>query len=216
MTIEHRLGEIVANAVTHGVGAALAIAGVIVLVIVSVTHGTARLIISCGVFGGTLLLVYICSTLYHSLVRTRARHVFQILDHSAIYVLIAGTYTPFAVVSLRGKLGWALLIIVWTLAAAGVVFKSLALGRFPTASVAVYVLMGWLAVIAMRPLIRAIGWHGLCWLEAGGVFYTAGIFFFAFDRVRYFHALWHVFVLAGSISHYFAVLLYVVPNASRT
>jgi hemolysin III len=216
VTTEHRLGEIVANAVTHGIGAALAITGVIVLVIVSVTHGTARLIISCGIFGGTLLLVYICSTLYHSLVRTRARHVFQILDHSAIYVLIAGTYTPFTVVSLRGKLGWALLIIVWTLAVAGVVFKSLALGRFPTASVAVYVLMGWLAVIAMRPLIRAIGWHGLCWLGAGGVFYTAGILFFAFDRARYFHALWHVFVLAGSISHYFAVLLYVVPNASRT
>lgn len=162
MAREQRLGEIVANAVTHGIGAALAIAGVIVLMIVSVAHGTARHIVSCGIFGGTLLLVYICSTLYHSLVRTRARHVFQVLDHSAIYVLIAGTYTPFTVVSLRGKLGWALLIIVWTLAAAGVVFKSLALGRFPIASVAVYVLMGWLAVIAMQPLIRAIGCHGMC------------------------------------------------------
>jgi hemolysin III len=216
VTLEHRLGEIIANTVTHGIGAALAVAGVIVLVIASAAHGTARHIVSCGIFGGTLLLVYICSTLYHSLVRTRARHVFQVLDHSAIYLLIAGTYTPFTVVSLRGKLGWALLAVVWTLAAAGVVFKSLALGRFPAASVAVYILMGWLAVIAMRPLIRAIGWHGLGWLAAGGLFYTAGSLFFAFDRVRYFHALWHVFVLAGSISHYFAVLLYVVPNASRT
>lgn len=181
--------------------------------IASAAHGTTRHIVSCGIFGGTLLLVYICSTLYHSLVRTRARHVFQVLDHSAIYLLIAGTYTPFTVVSVRGKLGWALLAIVWTLAAAGVIFKSLALGRFPTGSVAIYMLMGWLAVIAMRPLIRAMGWHAVGWLVAGGLFYTAGIIFFAFDGVRYFHALWHVLVLAGSVCHYFAVLLHVVPNA---
>lgn len=214
MTITHRLSDIIANSVTHGIGAALAIAGVTVLVIASMEHGTARHIISCSVFGGTLLLVYLCSTLYHALVRTRARHVFQVLDHSAIYLLIAGTYTPFMAVSLRGSFGWTLLGLVWTLAAAGVVFTSLAVGHFPRMSVAVYVLMGWLALVAARPLIHAIGWHGLCWLGAGGLFYTAGVVFFTLDRVRYFHALWHVFVLAGSISHYFAVLLYVVPNAS--
>lgn len=213
MRTQHRLGDIVANAITHGIGAVLAAAGTIVLVIAGATRGNVRLAVSCGIFGGTLLLVYVCSTLYHSLVRTRARHVFQVLDHSAIYLLIAGTYTPLTLISLRGAVGWTLLAVIWTLAAAGVVFTSLALGRFPAASVAVYIFMGWLAVIAMRPLVRAIGWHGLYWVLAGGLFYTAGILFYAFDRVRYFHALWHVFVLAGSISHYFAVLLYVVPNA---
>jgi hemolysin III len=156
------------------------------------------------------VLVYVCSTLYHSLVRTRARHVFQILDHSAIYLLIAGTYTPFTLVSLRGSLGWFLFGVVWSLAIAGVIFKSFAVDRFAVASAVLYLCMGWFGVLAARPLIHAISWHGMVWLAAGGVAYTLGVLFFALDRLRYFHAVWHVFVLAGSIAHYFAVLLYVV------
>ena len=214
MTSEHRLSEILANAITHGVGAALSIAGVVLLLVEAAMRGRAVLVVSCAVYGTTLILVYLFSTLYHSLVRTRARHVFQVFDHAAIYLLIAGTYTPFTLVCLRGKVGWTLFAIIWTLAVGGIVFKSFALGRFAAMSAIVYIAMGWLVVFAMRPLIAAVGWHCVAWLAAGGVLYTAGIVFFALDRVRFFHALWHLFVLGGSISHYFAVLLYVVPRAA--
>jgi hemolysin III len=207
---EYKLGDILANAITHGVGAALSMVGAVYLIAAS-TRGTAWHVVSCSVFSATLVLVYVCSTLYHSLVRTRARHVFHILDHSAIYLLIAGTYTPFALISLRGPLGWSLFGFEWSLAVAGVIFKSFAVGRFEWASALVYLAQGWVVVIAVAPLARAIGWHGVMWLGAGGVAYTLGILFFAYDRLRYFHATWHLFVLAGSIAHYFAILLYVLP-----
>lgn len=212
MNTHYRLGDILANAITHGVGAVLAIAGAVYLIAASM-RGSTWLVVSCAVFSVTLVLVYLCSTLYHSLVRTRARHVFHVLDHSAIYLLIAGTYTPFTLISLRGPVGWVLFGAVWTLAVAGVIFKSLAVGRFEVASALVYLFQGWLVVFAAQPLVHAIGWHGLLWLGAGGVAYTLGIIFFAFDRLRYFHATWHLFVLAGSVAHYFAILYYVVPQA---
>jgi hemolysin III len=206
----YRLGDILANAITHGVGAALAVVGAVYLISAS-TRGTVWQIVSCTVFASTLVLVYLCSTLYHSLVRTRARHVFHILDHSSIYLLIAGTYTPFTLVSLRGPLGWVLFAVVWTLAVAGIIFKSFAVGRFAVASAVVYLFQGWFVVFAARPLVHAIGWQGIMWLGAGGVAYTLGIVFFALDRIPYFHAAWHLFVLAGSVAHYFAILFYVVP-----
>jgi hemolysin III len=207
----YRLGDILANSITHGVGAALALVGATYLIIAS-TRGSASIIASCSVFASTLVLVYLCSTLYHSLVRTRARHVFHVLDHSAIYLLIAGTYTPFTLVSLRGAVGWTLFAIVWTLAIAGIIFKSFAVGRFAAASTVVYLFQGWVVVFAARPLIHAIGPQGLLWLGAGGAAYTLGIIFFAMDRIPYFHAAWHLFVLAGSIAHYFAILFYVIPR----
>ena len=207
----YRLGDILANSITHGVGAALALVGATYLIIAS-TRGSASIIASCSVFASTLVLVYLCSTLYHSLVRTRARHVFHVLDHSAIYLLIAGTYTPFTIVSLRGAVGWTLFAIVWTLAIAGIIFKSFAVGRFAAASTVVYLFQGWVVVFAARPLIHAIGPQGLLWLGAGGAAYTLGIIFFAMDRIPYFHAAWHLFVLAGSIAHYFAILFYVIPR----
>jgi len=208
-----RLGDILANAITHGVGAVLAVAGALYLITAS-TRGTAWQIVGCTVFAITLVLVYVCSTLYHSLVRTRARHVFQVLDHSAIYLLIAGTYTPFTLVSLRGPVGWVLFGVVWTLAVAGVIFKSLAVGKFAVASALVYLFQGWFVVFAARPLIQAIGWRGVMWLGVGGMAYTLGIVFFALDRLHYFHATWHLFVLVGSAAHYFAILLYVIPPRS--
>jgi hemolysin III len=211
MQTEYRLGDILANAITHGVGAAFALAGAVVL-IVRAARGDTWLITSCSIYAATLVMVYVCSTLYHSLVRTRARHVFHVLDHSAIYLLIAGTYTPFMLVSMRGRLGWTLLGVVWGLAVAGVVFKSLALGRWPAASATVYIMMGWCIVFGVRPLLAAITLPGMMWLGAGGVAYTLGIVFFANDRLRYFHGVWHLFVLAVSVAHYFAVLLYVVPG----
>jgi hemolysin III len=209
---EHHLADIIANAVTHGVGAILSIAACAVLIVLAAARGASTVqMVSCAVFGATLVLVYVCSTLYHSLVRTRARQVFQILDHSSIYLLIAGTYTPFTLVTLRGRAGWILFAIVWTMAIGGIVFKSLAMGKLPAVSVMMYFVMGYLVVGALPRLAAAVGWHGLMWLLGGGVLYTVGIVFFALDRVRYFHALWHVFVLAGSTLHFIAVLLYVVP-----
>jgi hemolysin III len=209
------LGDTLANAITHGAGAVLAIAGAVVLIVAS-TRGSGWHVAACSIFAGTSILVYLCSTLYHSLVRTRARHVFQVLDHSSIYLLIAGTYTPFALISLRGPVGWTLFGVEWGLAATGVVAKSVALdrfrqGRLAVVSALVYLLQGWLIVFVARTLIAAVGWHCVAWLAAGGVAYTLGIVFFALDRIRYFHATWHVFVLAGSIAHYFAILLYVAP-----
>jgi hemolysin III len=204
------LGDILANAITHGIGVVLAVAGAAYLIAAS-TRGTTWNIVGCSVFAATLILVYLSSTLYHSLFTTRAQHALQALDHSAIYLLIAGTYTPFTLISLRGTVGWVLFGVVWTLAVAGVIFKCLAVGRFAVASVLVYLFQGWVVVFAARPLLHAIGWHGIMWLGAGGLAYTLGIAFFAFDRLRYFHAIWHVFVLAGSVAHYFAILFYVVP-----
>jgi hemolysin III len=208
--VHYKLGDILANAITHGIGAVFAVAGAVYLIAAS-TRGTVWLVVSCSVFSGTLVLVYICSTLYHSLVRTRARHVLQVLDHSSIYLLIAGTYTPFTLIALRGPLGWFMFSVVWSLAIAGVVFKSFAVERFAVASALVYLFQGWFIVVAVRPLLHAIGWHGMIWLGAGGLAYTLGIVFFALDRLRYFHAAWHLFVLAGSVAHYFAILFYVVP-----
>ena len=206
----HHLGDILANAITHGIGAVLAVVGAVYLIAAS-ARGSSWVVLSCSVFSATLVLVYFCSTLYHSLVRTRARHVFQVLDHSAIYLLIAGTYTPFTLVSLHGTIGWTILGVEWGLAVAGVIFKSFAVGRFAIASAFVYLFQGWLGVFAVRLLVHAIGWHGVLWLAAGGLAYTLGIVFFALDRLRYFHAAWHLFVLAGSVAHYIAILFYVVP-----
>jgi hemolysin III len=206
----YHLGDILANAITHGIGAALAVVGAVYLIAAS-ARGTVWQVVSCSVFAVTLVLVYLCSTLYHSLVRTRARHVFQVLDHAAIYLLIAGTYTPFTLVSLRGPVGWTLFGVVWGLAVAGVIFKSFAVGKYQVASALVYLFQGWFVVFAARPLVQAIGWHGILWLGAGGLAYTLGIVFFALDSRRYFHAAWHLFVLAGSAAHYFAILFYVVP-----
>ena len=210
METHYKLGDILANAITHGIGAGLAIAGAAYLIVAS-TRGTASVVVSCSVFSATLILVYLCSTLYHSLVRTRARHVFHVLDHASIYLLIAGTYTPFALVSLHGPWGWTVFGIEWALAVAGVIVKSFAVGKYEVASALVYLFQGWLAVIVFHPMLNAIGWHGIAWMGAGGLAYTFGIIFFALDRLKYFHATWHIFVLAGSVAHFFAILFYVVP-----
>lgn len=211
MHTHYKLGDILANAITHGIGAGFAVVGAVYLIAAS-TRGTAWHVVSCSIFAATLVLVYICSTLYHSLVRTRARHVFHILDHSSIYLLIAGTYTPFTLISLRGPVGWWIFGVEWGLAVAGVLFKSFAVGRFQVASALVYLFQGWLIVFATGQLLHAITWQGMVWLGAGGMAYTLGMVFFAYDRLPYFHAAWHIFVLAGSIAHYFAILFYVVPS----
>jgi hemolysin III len=214
MTIETEIGnfaEEFANSVTHGVGLGLSLAGLVVLMILAALRGTAWHVVSCAVYGSTLVILYGASTLYHSIQSPRAKRVLRIIDHGAIYLLIAGTYTPFTLVNLRGGLGWTLFGVVWSLAALGIVFKAFHVDRFPIASTLVYLSMGWLVVIAWKPMVTLIPAGGIALIAAGGAAYTLGVFFFAAKRIPYNHAIWHLFVLAGSIFHYVAVLLYVLP-----
>lgn len=197
------------NAISHLVGAGLALVGLVVLIVVSSLHGDAWRVVSVTIYGVSLLALYTSSTLYHSL-RGRAKRVFRHLDHTAIYLLIAGSYTPFTLVSLRGRLGWWMFGVVWALAAFGALQEFRHVRGERILSVVIYIVMGWLAVLALGPLMTALGPAGLSWLVAGGVCYTAGIVFYAFDgRLPAFHGIWHLFVLAGSVAHYVAILGFV-------
>jgi hemolysin III len=203
------LGEEIASSITHGIGAVLSIAGLVAIVVVAARHRSASQIVACSIYGTSLVLLYISSTIYHALGNNRAKRVFKILDHSSIYVLIAGTYTPFTLITLRGPWGWTLFGVVWGLCACGVVFKSLWIDRMKVASTVVYLLMGWCAVFAVRPLLEALPWTGFVWLLAGGLCYTAGVAFYV-NSSRFAHSIWHIFVMAGSLCHYWAVFRYVL------
>ncbi len=197
------------NSITHLVGSALAIVATPVVITVAATHADARTIAAVAVYGGMLIVLYLSSTLYHSL-RGKAKQIFHVFDHTSIYLLIAGTYTPFTLVTLRGPWGWWLFGIVWTLALAGVMKDVFLHGRFRAISVTLYFLMGWLIVVAFVPLKRALPGAGIAWLVAGGVIYTLGITFFALSkRVVHMHGVWHLCVIGGSVCHYIAVLRYV-------
>jgi hemolysin III len=174
-------------------------------------RGTAWHIVACSIYGATLICLYTASTLYHASISPRVKRALRIFDHSAIYLLIAGTYTPFLLVSLRGPWGWSLFAVIWGLAVAGVLFKFWFVERFGILSTAVYIAMGWLVVIAAKPVITHVPIIALIWLLAGGLAYTAGVIFFVAKRIPYSHAIWHIFVLAGSICHYFAVFSTVIP-----
>jgi hemolysin III len=200
-------GEEIANSVSHGVGFLAAVATIPILVIGALNDGAAA-VVGAAIFGATMALLYLTSTLYHALRPNRAKRVFQILDHSAIYLLIAGTYTPFTLGVLRGGWGWALFGVIWGLAVIGIFFKSVRGIRYPRLSTVVYIAMGWLVLIAAKPLVDNVPAWGLFWLGAGGVAYTAGVGFYASQRMRYAHFVWHLFVLAGSACHFVAVLRY--------
>ena len=201
-------GEEVANAVTHGVGAGLSVAACVVLVVLAAGTGDAWTVVSFSIYGVTLMLMYVASTLYHSIRSPRVKPIFRILDHIAIYLLIAGTYTPFALINLRGGWGWSLFGILWGLALIGAIFKVSHTGRMEIFSTAVYVAMGWLVLIALKPALDAIDRMGILWLLIGGCAYTLGLIFYAWGRLPYNHAIWHVFVMGGRTCHFFAVLLY--------
>jgi hemolysin III len=201
------LGEEIANSISHGAGLVAALIAVPVLVLRAAPRGTTALV-GAGVFAATMLLVYVTSTIYHALARNRAKRVFRVLDHNAIYLLIAGTYTPFTLGVLRGAWGWTLFGIIWALAASGILLKSFGGLRYPRASTGLYLAMGWLALIAIRPLWNALPAWGLFWLAAGGLLYTAGVGFYAQPRLRYAHFVWHLFVLGGTTCHFVAVLNY--------
>jgi len=200
-----------ANSITHGLGVLLSVAALVLLTVSAASRGTARDVAGGAVFGATLVLLYTMSTLYHAVRAPRAKRVFHILDHSAIYLLIAGTYTPFCLSTLRGPWGWSLFGTVWGLAALGVAFKSVYTGRFEFLSTAVYLAMSWMVMVAAKPLWRALPRGGLAWLLAGGGCYTVGVVFYSWRRLRFHHAVWHLFVLAGSLCHVAAVYGFVIP-----
>ena len=199
-------GEEIANSVSHGVGLLAALAATPVLVLSAVRHGGAARIAGAGVFAAAMVLLYLTSTLYHALPRNRAKRVFQVLDHAAIFLMIAGTYTPITLGVLRGTWGWTLFGLVWSLAIAGVALTAGGGVRYPKLTTSLYLAMGWLILIAVKPLWLRMPSEGLFWLSAGGIAYTVGVVFYAAKRVRYSHFIWHLFVITGTSSHYIAVL----------
>ncbi len=207
----YSLGEEIANSVTHGVGALLSIVGATVLIVLSAfTHDPIR-IIAAIVYGVSLVLEYTASTLYHALPQPKAKHVFKILDHSGIYLLIAGTYTPFMLVTLQNDGGWWMAAGIWALALIGIVVEGFWAYRPKWLSAGVYLLMGWLAIFAISPIVANLAPAGVVLLVAGGIAYTIGTPFYVFKKVPYFHMVWHLLVMAGSALHFMAVLLYVIP-----
>lgn len=198
------------NVVTHAIGLVLSIVALVLLVIHASSHGTAAHIVSFTIFGASLILLYSASTFYHYSKRPDLRRKLNIFDHSAIYVLIAGTYTPFTLVTLKGPLGWTIFGITWGIAIIGIVFKLFYTGRFDKISTVAYVAMGWIIIFAVKPLIANLPLNGLYWLLAGGVFYTVGAILFSLRKIPYNHAIFHVFVLMGSFSHFIAVYFYVL------
>lgn len=195
------------NAISHGIGFLLTIPALVILILKGVKAGTALHVVSYTIFGTSMLLLFLMSTLLHSM-PVKLKKLFSIFDHSAIYLLIAGTYTPFLLISLRGALGWTLFGIIWGLAILGILFKVFFIHRFEFVSLIFYVLMGWLIILAIKPLIQSITMAGFWFLLAGGLLYTIGAIFYAWRRIPYNHAIWHIFVIAGSACMYFSILLY--------
>ncbi len=201
------------NAWTHLVGVLFALTGATWLIVYASLYTDAQAIASVSIYGAAMVLLYAVSTLYHS-VRGRAKRILQKCDHLSIYLMIAGSYTPFCLISLRGPWGWSLFGVVWGLALIGIVQELWQRSETRLLSLVIYAVMGWAVVVATGPLIQALGTAGFVWLAAGGLFYTAGIGFFVFDHVRHFHGIWHLFVIAGSLMHYIAIIGYVLPAAA--
>ncbi|SRR6056297_343911 len=210
----YSLAEEIANSITHGIGALLSIFGLVVLITLAATHGNVWHIVSSTIFGTTMILLYLTSTLYHCVTVPRTKEILRLLDHVAIYLLIAGTYTPFLLVNLRGPWGWSVLALVWGIALTGIILKVSPLGQKRGLSLTLYLVLGWIILIAIRPLLSSLDPVGIRLLVAGGLAYSGGVIFYCWRRLPYNHAIWHLFVLAGSAFHFFAVLLYVLPRSA--
>lgn len=202
----YSLGEEIANSVTHGVGAAMAMIGMIVLIVLAVIYGDVWQVISFSIYGGSLLVLYAASTLYHTIQHPPAKRVLRVMDHASIYILIAGTYTPFLVVGMRGAVGWTLLAIVWLMATVGITWKVFFLGRLEVITTLMYIFMGWMGVFAYREMLANVPQLGVVMLFTGGIVYTLGVIFYAWEKLPYNHAIWHLFVLGGSVCHFVAVI----------
>ena len=205
------LGEEIANSITHGIGAALATAALTILLVFAALKGDAWQVVSFAIYGTSLVLMYTCSTLYHAFTHKRAKRYFRIMDHSSIFLLIAGTYTPITLLALRNTgWGWTIFSLIWGMAILGILFKFLFYGKLEKLSVVFYVAMGWLAIIAIKPMLANLPTGLLIWIAIGGLSYTLGIIFYAWTKLPFSHSIWHLFVLGGSISHFFGILLYLV------
>jgi hemolysin III len=207
-------GEELANAITHGIGVALSIAALVLLITFPALRGDVRGVTCGAIFGATLIMAYAASTAYHCMRSESAKKLGRKLDHASIFLLIAGTYTPLVLVSLRGPWGWSLFGVVWGLCVAGVILKFFLAGRFRVLSTVIFILMGWLIMIAIKPLAAALPARGIWLLAVGGLFYTGGTVFYLWKSLRYHHAIWHLFVLAGSGCHFFSILNYVLAGSA--
>ncbi len=206
----YSLGEEIANSISHGVGALLSLAGLVFLIIFSSFTGNPMKLVSVVVYGSMLFLLYLASTLYHSITNKKAKRVLEIIDHSMIFLLIAGTYTPFTLVTLKGTVGWTIFGLVWGISLVGIVFKVFFVRKFMILSTLAYILMGWLVVFAIKPLVNNLSSQGIFWLVAGGVFYTVGSIFYVYRKFKYHHFIWHIFVVFGSFCHFVAIFRYVI------
>lgn len=209
----YSLGEEIANAITHGVGAALSIAALVALVFIAAMWGNGWHLASAIVYGVTMFLLYMASTLYHAITHPGARRVFKVIDHASIYLLIAGTYTPFTLVTIRDQGGWWLFAVVWALAAAGISLEAFWVNRPKWVSALIYLGMGWLAIFAIRPITQNLAPGGVWLLIGGGIAYSLGTIFYVLKKVKWMHPVWHLWVLAGSLLHFLSVMLYVFPRA---
>lgn len=206
----YTLGEEIFSSVTHGVGSLLSVAGTAVLIVLSAVYSDAWSVVGSAVFGASLIILYSMSTLYHSITNPKAKSFFRIMDHNTIFFLIAGTYTPITIAILRRAIGWILFGIVWGAAAIGIVLNSIDLEKYRKPSVICYIAMGWVIIFAIHPLLNAMDSLSLWLLVGGGIFYTVGVIFYAIKKVKYFHSIWHIFTLLGSVCHYFSILLTIV------
>lgn len=202
----------IASSISHGVGFFFSLAGFVALIGVAKINGDVGVITSCGIYGSTLALMYLASTLYHTFLSPRINYFFRTLDHISIFLLIAGTYTPFLFITLGGSQGWMFLSLIWSLAFAGILFRILFRKTFSKVCLMVYLGMGWLSLFIMNPLMNHLPQQGLAWLLVGGVFYTIGTIFYAWKKLVFHHAIWHLFVIAGSLCHFYCILTYVIPR----
>lgn len=207
------LKEELVNAITHGIGAILSVAGLITLLIVSISDGDIWRITSLSIYGASLTILYLASTLYHSFHHPKTKHYLKIFDHSAIYVLIAGSYTPFALVTLREHGGFTLFFVLWGITVVGIIFKLFFVKRFTVISTLLYVAMGWMAVFVYEPLLQHFDMNGIYLIVAGGIIYTLGTIFFLWEKLPYNHSIWHLFVMGGSLCHFLAIYYFVAPVA---
>ena len=203
----YTLGEEIFNAVSHGAGGLLSRAGTVVLIVLCAVYSDAWSVISACVYGASLIILYTMSTLYHAITNEKAKKFFRVMDHNTIFFLIAGTYTPFTLVTLRGKLGWILFGIVWGSALIGIILNSIDLEKFRKPSVVCYILMGWVIIIAVKPMLNSLPGLSLVFLLLGGIFYTVGVIFYSLKKIKWFHSVWHLFTVSGSVLHYFSVLI---------
>lgn len=199
----------VLSAVTHGIGLGLSIAGLVFLILKGVRTGSTLEIVSYTIYGSTLILLYLSSTLYHSLSFTQAKKVFKVIDHSNIFLLIAGTYIPYLLITIGGVLGWTIFWIIWAVAILGIIYKSIWINKYQKYSILLYIIMGWLCIIAIKPLYLGLGFVGFGLMLAGGISFTVGAIFYRMKNVKFMHVVWHLFVLAGTILMYFSILFYV-------